>query len=491
MVPQAGATPSTAWGWVSAATDAVASGSVTLDTRTGPTISARYYGMLGSALYEAWQVFDRDATSSIASPSAKRWDRAVEQQIKDLFKRIGERDDHPLSPTAAKLMESVVARTTHAVLSSPISGIQPGSVGLARLDQQLQTTLRTITPAQVAAFNGVDQQISEVVAARVLDSFRNDGSSLFDPQLTHPITLKAPAYRPVNSGPAQVNVIDQWTPEYSFESNPATPLQTYLTPFWGDVQYYLMPTKAITTLTAKTTPAESFLLDERDTYNLQQGLIYDDGKGPGVAIGPNQIGKTINPAFINQANQLVAFNRQLSDPKGNTYKGIAQFWENGGGTAFPPGTWMTFGQFASLDHNNSLGDDAKLFFGLGASVYSASLAAWDVKRRGNSARPIRVIRELSRFGLMEDIDNNPSNGSQFLATVRGRGLQTINGVDWETYQPPGAYSPPFPELVSGHSTFSSAAADFLTNFYGSGRFGGQVNFNLSLPYDPPNQPVTL
>ncbi|MEB3266450.1 MAG: hypothetical protein VKN13_07545, partial [Cyanobacteriota bacterium] len=42
-----------------------------------------------------------------------------------------------------------------------------------------------------------------------------------------------------------------------------------------------------------------------------------------------------------------------------------------------------------------------------------------------------------------------------------------------------------------HSTFSSAAADFLTNFYGSGRFGGQVNFNLSLPYDPPNQPVTL
>ena len=210
-----------------------------------------------------------------------------------------------------------------------------------------------------------------------------------------------------------------------------------------------------------------------------------------MAIGPDQVGKTINPAFINQANEVVAFNRQLTDPEGNNYKGIAQFWENGGGTAFPPGTWMKFGQYASLDHNNSLGDDAKLFFGLGASVYSASIAAWDLKLQENSARPIRVIRDLSRFGLIEDVDNDPSNGSQSQAYVRGQGLQTINGTAWETYQTPGPYSPPFPELVSGHSTFSAAAADFLTNFYGSGAFGGKVDFNLSFPFDPANQAVSL
>jgi len=27
---------------------------------------------------------------------------------------------------------------------------------------------------------------------------------------------------------------------------------------------------------------------------------------------------------------------------GNNDKGIAQFWENAGGTAFPPGTWDTW-----------------------------------------------------------------------------------------------------------------------------------------------------
>jgi len=505
VVPQAGATTSAAWGWVSAATDAVTAGSVKLDSRTGPTMSARFYGMLGTALYEGWQVFDSEAKSSLPSASGGRWDRAVEQQIKDFFKRIGEEfefeggsnlgseddDDHPLSPTAAKLIESVVARTTHAVLSSSLSGIQPDSAGQVRLDQQLQATLSTITPAHAALFNGVDQLISQVVAAKVLESFRNDGSSLLEPQLTNPITSNAPAYLPVNSGPENVIAIDKWTPEYSFNSNPATPLQKYLTPFWGDVQYYLVPTTAINTLTARVAPAASFLLDARDTYNLQLGLIYDDGQGPGVSISPDQIGIMIDPAFINQANEVVAYNRQLSDPEGNAYKGIAQFWENGGGTGFPPGTWMQFGQFASSYYNNSLGDDAKLFLGLGASVYTASLAAWDVKLQSNSARPIRVIRELSRFGLMEDVDKDASNGSQFLATVRGEGLQLIDGVDWETYQRPEGYSPPFAELVSGHSTFSAAAADFLTNFYGSSEFGGTVNFNLSFPYDTADQAVTL
>ena len=61
-----------------------------------------------------------------------------------------------------------------------------------------------------------------------------------------------------------------------------------------------------------------------------------------MAIGPDQIGKTINPAFIKEANEVVAFNRQLTDPEGNNYKGIAQFWENGGGTAFPQGGWVTW-----------------------------------------------------------------------------------------------------------------------------------------------------
>jgi hypothetical protein len=64
------------------------------------------------------------------------------------------------------------------------------------------------------------------------------------------------------------------------------------------------------------------LMDPNDTNNLQLGLIDDVGIGVGIGIGvgmatgPDPIGKTINPAFINQTNEVVAFNRQLTGSGG-------------------------------------------------------------------------------------------------------------------------------------------------------------------------------
>ena len=69
----------------------------------------------------------------------------------------------------------------------------------------------------------------------------------------------------------------------------------------------------------------------------------------------------------------------------------------------------------------------------------ASIAAWDLKRQQNSPRPIRVIRELSRFGLIEVSTNEPTNGSQFQSYGHGQGLQTMNGRSWETDPTPGTY----------------------------------------------------
>ena len=57
---------------------------------------------------------------------------------------------------------------------------------------------------------------------------------------------------------------------------------------------------------------DMILIDPNDTNILQLGLIDGNGVGVGMAIGSDPIGKTINPAFINQANEVVAFNRQLT-----------------------------------------------------------------------------------------------------------------------------------------------------------------------------------
>src|SRR5205823_7282918 len=56
----------------------------------------------------------------------------------------------------------------------------------------------------------------------------------------------------------------------------------------------------------------------------------------------------------------------------------------------------------------------------------------------------------------------------------GRGQQTIDGGAWLPYQSSSTLTPSFPEFLSGHSTFSAAAAEVLARFTGSDRFGSSV-----------------
>ena len=48
----------------------------------------------------------------------------------------------------------------------------------------------------------------------------------------------------------------------------------------------------------------------------------------------------------------------------------------------------------------------------------------------------------------------------------------ILGVDWVPYQRAGFVTPAFPGYVSGHSTYSRAAAEVLTSLTGSEFFPG-------------------
>ena len=137
----------------------------------------------------------------------------------------------------------------------------------------------------------------------------------------------------------------------------------------------------------------------------------------------------------------------------------------------------------SLEEGYDLEQDAKLLLGLGASVHAAAVSAWDLKLQENYARPVRAIRELSNLGLLTDIDPK-TEGSQFFAFNRETGnIDVITGVNFETYQlPGGGYSPPFAEYTSGHSTFSSASAEFLTKFSGREEFPWDIEFDLTFPF---------
>ena len=52
----------------------------------------------------------------------------------------------------------------------------------------------------------------------------------------------------------------------------------------------------------------------------------------------------------------------------------------------------------------------------------------------------------------------------------------MDGSQWIPYQPSTFPTPPFPEYISGHSTFSAAAAAVLRSWTGNDNFGAFVTF---------------
>src|SRR5262249_7147764 len=119
---------------------------------------------------------------------------------------------------------------------------------------------------------------------------------------------------------------------------------------------------------------------------------------------------------------------------------IARFWADGSGTVTPPGHWNQIAAEIANSSTNNLADNARLLAELNFALADAGIVAWDAKYHYGFWRPITAIRE-------SDIDNNP-----------------------DTEQEPGWNSllitPPFPEYISGHSTFSGAAATILTFAFG-------------------------
>ena len=140
----------------------------------------------------------------------------------------------------------------------------------------------------------------------------------------------------------------------------------------------------------------------------------------------------------------------------------AEYWADGPRSEFPPGHWAIFAQARSRQRGNSLDDDVKLFFTLGNALMDASIAAWAWKFKIDYVRPITGIREHFRGQTIVS----------WLGPYKGYG--PVKGESWIPYQELTVVTPPFPEYVSGHSTFSAAGARVLRTFFGSDSFGASV-----------------
>lgn len=165
------------------------------------------------------------------------------------------------------------------------------------------------------------------------------------------------------------------------------------------------------------------------------------------------------PEYLAQAEVVMQTQVSLTERQ----KVIAEYWADGPSSETPPGHWCLFGQFISARDKHTDDDDVKMFYALTNALFDAGIAAWDAKRVYDSARPITAIRFLMHGKTIIGY------GTDGVAA----GLQAIKGESWIPFQPTSFPTPPFPEHVSGHSTFSAAAAEVLARYTGSDDFGMQ------------------
>jgi len=163
---------------------------------------------------------------------------------------------------------------------------------------------------------------------------------------------------------------------------------------------------------------------------------------------------------------------------------MADFWCGGATADTPASLWSQFAQVVSARDHLTEENDIKLFFALANALFDAGIAAWDAKRYYDAARPITAVR----YVFCDQVIRAYSIGGP------AAGLRQIPGTLWAPYQLPNNPTLPFAEYVSGHSTFSAAAAEALKRFTGSDAFNHSMTIApRSLTLDPalPATPVVL
>jgi hypothetical protein len=265
--------------------------------------------------------------------------------------------------------------------------------------------------------------VGTVAGQAVLDYRHTDGSNQLNGY------ADTSGYSPVNTWD-QITEPDHWQPLCvplpAAGTTDCPAQQKFATPHWRNVTPFAL------------TSADQFRPDHGPAVTVLKGKPSD--------------------AFVKEVDQQLQYSAGLTDIQ----KVIAQYWEDPPGSETPPGHWNLFTQWVSRRDRHSLDTDAKVFMALNNALLDASITAWDSKRQWNSVRPITAVRWLKQGQLIQ------AWGGPY------QGTKTILGQDWLPYQRANFVTPSFPEYLSGHSTFSAAAALLLKSAIGSDTFGMSV-----------------
>jgi len=268
---------------------------------------------------------------------------------------------------------------------------------------------------------------------------------------------------------------------------------------------------------------------------LLWSALLDPGDGVMIDISPaskgnNPLGTNAGTGYEKNPYTGLPYTPEVV-PAGDYYRVLAEFWSDGPESETPPGHWFTIANYVS-DHPqvvkkfrgqgavlDDLEWDVKLYLMLGGILHDAAVAVWGMKGWYDYIRPISALRYMCDQGQSSDPDG-PSyhpggitlypglvevitpetaapggrhfplggniyehHGKIAVRAWRGpdyvpdpatdvAGVGWIRCENWWPYQRPSFVTPPFSGYPSGHSTFSRAAAEVMSDFTGSKFFPG-------------------
>jgi hypothetical protein len=475
-----------------------------------PPVHARNLFHLSVAMWDAWAAYDATAAGYVFTekPSASDVTAARNEAISyaayhvltaRFIKAVGA--DKSLSEFD-DLMDSLCL----PLAASGTTGDSPAAIGNRIAKAVLDGAIQDGSNEQ----NGyADPSYAPVNPPLVV---AKAGITLADPNRWQPLQIEHMVSQngvPVTNGVQQA-VGPQWGHVSGFGipdgGSSGTPFDPGPPPRFGDAAYLAQAVEVI---------RDSSLLDVPGDASID---ISPRALGAN-ALGSNAgQGHPLNPAT---GTAYAAESVRQSD----FYRAIAEFWADGPNSETPPGHWNVIANAVSdqLAPGLRIGGtgpavdrlqwDVKLYLALNGAVHDAAIAAWGLKGRYDGIRPISMIRYLASLGQSSD-PSGPAYNAKGLPLISGlievitkdktaaggpmaplaghegeialrawpgtpadpktqdSPVGWILGTAWVPYQLPTFVTPSFQGYISGHSTFSRAAAEVLGGITGSEYFPG-------------------
>ena len=408
-----------------------------------PPVQARNIYHISLAMYEAWAAYSTAANTYLLGKTVGG--------IYYPYTGI----TLPAATSIEDYRKQAISYAVYRVLVNRFSNSPNATTSLNRFNTKMASLGYTTSYTATNYSNNDPRDLGNFIGQKIIEMGLADGSRQANNYAPVSYTTVNAALNISTTGNATMNNPNRWqrlflTTAFDQSGNPIPSLQNFITPEWGKVLPFAMPTNSATIFTRDGgtypvyhDPGPPPLLD---TTNITtQGSIdykwghdmvsiwsshHTPNDGVMIDISPKASGNVLSyPTTI--AGQKLFYNtlnggdpglgRMVNPVTGMPYapqmvkrgdftRVVSQFWADGPNSETPPGHWFTI--LNKVSDNpltvkkyegvgpvlNNLEWDVKTYITLGGALHDAAVTCWGIKGYYDSPRPVSAIRKMARYG---------------------------------------------------------------------------------------------